>query len=109
MADDAMKDMPKKVEDSVRGWKICFRRNIHMYTHSLSVSKNGLELSIDCEWLGKGGKGGNAVGIWLYNLQSSDNVKSELAETLSIWANKFDVHIRLFVTKTEYIDNQSVT
>ena len=33
------KEMPEKNEDTVLGWSINFERNIHMYTHSLLVSK----------------------------------------------------------------------
>ena len=99
-------NMPKKVEDVVLGWEVYFERNLHMYTHSLLLSKNGMKYSINCEWLGSGSKDGNAVGIWLYSLDVIDDIKKELINVLSLWASKFPVHIRLLISKTEFIDNK---
>ena len=48
----------------INGWIIKFRRNIHMHYHSLSTSKNGLEVKIPCEDTPDG-----YLGIWPYDIE----------------------------------------
>ena len=45
------------------GWTIEFRKNIHMYYHSLKATKNGRTFDVPCE-----DTPGNFVGIWTYQL-----------------------------------------
>lgn len=77
-----------------------------MYTHSLLASKKDKKFYINCEWLAEGGKDGNAIGIWLYSLEITEETKKELAKILSLWTKQFEIHIRVFITRENFIDNK---
>ncbi len=92
--------MERNIKDTVDGWEISLNRNIHMYTHALSVSKGKHRINIDCEDLPTQVK---TIGIWLHNLNVSGEMKKELQEVLLKWANQFDVKFQIYVTNNEFI------
>ncbi|MCP4098138.1 MAG: hypothetical protein GY748_18050 [Planctomycetaceae bacterium] len=79
------------------GWKIRFRRNIHMYCHSLTASKHNLELQIPCEDTPDG-----YVGIWPYDLDIPETRYLDLLVALRSWAQTIQSEFRLYSTRDEY-------
>lgn len=79
------------------GWKVRFRRNIHMYCHSLTVSKHNLELQVPCEDTPDG-----YVGIWPYDLDIPEARYRDLLVALRSWAQTIQSDYRLYSTRDEY-------
>ena len=71
-----------KIIDKVEGWEISLNRNVYMYYHSLSVKKGDHKISISCEDLPTKDK---TIGVWVYTLEESEEIKKELAEALLDW------------------------
>ncbi|MES9934583.1 MAG: hypothetical protein ABW162_17410 [Candidatus Sedimenticola sp. PURPLELP] len=94
--------MERNINQSVDGWTISLNRNVHMYTHSLSVNKGKNSINIDCEDLPTKVK---TIGIWLHNLDVSDTLKKEIQNALLKWVNQFDVTFQIYITKDEFITN----
>ena len=86
--------MERNLKEMLDGWEISLNRNVHMYTHALSVKKGAYKLSIDCEDLPTDVK---TIGIWLYNLDVPDALKNELKELLQKWSKQFEVKFRIYV------------
>jgi len=86
------------------GWAIEFRKNIHMYTHSLKLSKGDETYNVYCEDTPAG-----FVGIWLYELK--DKVASttfcELLTVLRKWANQSGFQYHLYTSLTDYETNDT--
>jgi hypothetical protein len=79
------------------GWKIQFRRNIHMFCHSLTASKHNRDLQVPCEDTPDG-----YVGIWPYDLEIPDSEYFDLLVALREWAETIQSHYRLYLTRDEY-------
>lgn len=79
------------------GWKIRFRRNIHMYCHSLTASKHNLELQVPCEDTPDG-----YVGIWPYDLDIPEPTYLDLLVALRSWAETIQSEYRLYSTRDEF-------
>lgn len=41
--------MEQNTKDTIEGWSIELKRNVHMYTHALTVQKGDYRFSINCE------------------------------------------------------------
>jgi hypothetical protein len=87
----------KKTHVVHNGWSIRFRRNIHMYCHSLTASKHSLDLQVPCEDTPDG-----FVGIWPYDLKISESEYLDLLVALRAWAKTIQTEYRLYVTGDEY-------
>ena len=86
----------KRTESRENGWTIRFTPNVHMYCHSLQVSKGEKNYPIPCEDMPVEG---NFVGIWIYPVSMSDHDREELAETLLAWAKRSGMKIKLYVAR----------
>jgi len=82
------------------GWSFRFQRNIHTYCHSLTASKQNLELKIPCEDTPDG-----YVGIWPYGIEISKSEYADLLIALRAWANTTQKTYRLYLTCDEYESN----
>ena len=56
--------MKTEIKDTIGAWEVSLTRNVHMYTHALSVKKGEYVVSIPCEDLPTKEK---TFGMWLYN------------------------------------------
>ena len=89
---------PRKKKQVVHnGWSIGFRRNVHMCCHSLTASKNSLELQIPCEDTPDG-----YVGIWPCDLKITESEYADLLIALRAWAKTTQTEFRLYLTRDEY-------
>jgi hypothetical protein len=84
------------------GWVIDFRKNIHMYTHSLKATKSGRTFDVECEDTPDA-----FVGIWPYSLNLDIAVSQDLLEALSDWAKNSGMTYRLYRSKDDYETNSS--
>jgi hypothetical protein len=82
------------------GWEIEFRKNIHMYYHSLKATKDGRTFDVPCE-----DTPGNFVGIWPYQLSLNAKESPELFEALREWASQSGLKYRLYKTREDYEAN----
>lgn len=81
------------------GWTILFQKNVHMYWHSLNVSKGVWQYQIPCEDSPLSDVG---VLMWLYELNLDDVIFQDLLTGLTQWANSSGIKYRLYLTKDEY-------
>ena len=96
--------MERSIKETIDGWEISLDRNVHMYTHALSVTKGNYRISIDCEDLPTQVK---TIGIWLHNLDVPDALKEELQDLLQKWTNQFDVRFQIYLRIDEFVTNNS--
>ena len=84
------------------GWAIRFRKNVHMYCHSLKVSKGALSYEIPCEDspLSEG-----LVAMWLYELDLDEAARQDLMKGLIQWALASGIKYRLYLTRDGYQTN----
>jgi len=82
------------------GWAVEFRRNVHMYCHSLKLSKAGETYDVPCEDSPSG-----FVLIWPYELKADDTAIQDLLAALREWANQAGIQYRLYTSPTEYETN----
>jgi len=94
--------MERNLKETLDGWEISLNRNIHMYTHDLSVKNGVYTLNIDCEDLPTDVK---TIGIWLYNLDVPDALKAELNELLLKWTMQFDVNFQIYISRDKFVTN----
>jgi hypothetical protein len=94
--------MERNLKETLDGWEISLNRNIHMYTHDLSVKNGVYTLNIDCEDLPTDVK---TIGIWLYNLDVPDALKAELKELLLKWTMQFDVNFQIYISRDKFVTN----
>ena len=94
--------MERNLKETLDGWEISLNRNIHMYTHALSVKKGGYKLNIDCEDLPTYVK---TIGIWLYNLDVPDTLKTELKDLLLKWTRQFEVNFQIYISRDKFVTN----
>lgn len=88
---------PNMKHEVHNGWKIRFRRNIHMYCHSLTASKHNLELQVPCE-----DTPDEYVGIWPHDLDLPETRYLDLLVALRPWAQTIQSEYRLYSTRDEY-------
>lgn len=79
------------------GWTVRFYKNIHMYSHSLKLSKNGEIYAVFCEDSPFG-----FVGIWPYVLEVSNAKFREILVVLNKWASQSALTYRLYTSPKEY-------
>ena len=82
------------------GWTVQFHQNIHMYSHSLKLSKGNETYAVFCEDTPSG-----FVGIWPSELEVTDATFQELLTVLRKWANQSGFQYRLYTSPTEYEAN----
>jgi hypothetical protein len=78
------------------GWTIRFRKNVHMYYHSLQASKAGRTLDVQCE---DGPEG--YTGIWVYPLNLAPADMQDLLAGLREWARQSGLDYQLFATRDD--------
>lgn len=79
------------------GWTVRFGKNIHMYSHSLKLSKSGEIYNVFCEDSPYG-----FVGIWPYDLEVPDTKFREILVVLQKWASQSGLKYRLYTSPKEY-------
>lgn len=85
------------------GWTIHFRKNIHMYSHLLTVTKSGVVYEVPCEDLPMSN---GLVGIWAYDLMLQPGELQDLLQGLREWAKGSGLKYRLYTSKNDYESNQ---
>jgi hypothetical protein len=80
------------------GWVISFKKNVHMYTHSLKAEKNGETYDIPCE-----DTPFDFVAIWPYQLNLEDPLLQDLIHGLRDWIEQTDMTYRLYTTGDDYL------
>jgi hypothetical protein len=95
--------MNRNIKEKIEGWDISLNRNVHMYTHSLSIKKGQNQFSVNCEDLPTKEK---IIGIWLYNSNISENFEIELRHVLSVWINKLDIKFQIYTTPDNFFSNR---
>ncbi len=95
--------MERSLEDKIDGWMISLKRNIHMYTHELTISKGSQSYSIDCEDLPSNEK---TIGIWLYTLNVSSKIMEQLKALLLKWASNCDICFQIYTAKNSYVSSK---
>lgn len=77
------------------GWTVEFHKNIHMYSHSLKLSRGSETYDVFCEDTPAG-----FVGIWPYELKVkvTDAIFHELLTVLRKWASQSDFQYRLYTS-----------
>jgi len=95
--------MERNVNDKIDNWDISLQRNVHMYTHALSIKSGQSKFSIDCEDLPTEEK---TIGIWLY---TSDIPKSRIDEVLQVllkWAKQYPIKFQIYSSKNDFVSNK---
>jgi hypothetical protein len=87
---------------SIDGWTIRFHRNIHMYSHSLNLSRGNETHAVFCEDSPAG-----FVGIWPYELEVTAATFQELVAVLRKWANQAGFQYRLYTSAMDYEANDT--
>ncbi len=95
--------MNRELVEKIGSWEISLTRNVHMYTHALSVKKGEYRVSIPCEDLPTNVK---TIGMWLYNLELSNKYIEELKSVLLELATKQNVLCKVYVSPEEYFSNE---
>ena len=94
--------MKQTIKDNVEGWDLSLNKNVHMYCHDLSAQFWENLIQIQCEDLPNKEK---TIGVWLTNLELSDERKRELQSVLLQWANKLEVTFQIYVSGDEFVTN----
>ena len=97
-----MNQAKQTLKDNVEGWDLSLNKNVHMYCHALSAKKGQDRMNIPCEDLPTKEK---TIGVWLTNLELSDERKRELQSVLLQWANKLEVTFQIYVSGDEFVTN----
>ncbi len=95
--------MIRTIENTVDEWRICFRRNVHMYSHDLSVSKGQEKFGLDCEDLPTAEK---TIGIWLHNSVIPSAKVGELQGVLLKWASTLEIRFQIYTSNHEFVSNK---
>jgi hypothetical protein len=83
------------------GWSIVFENNIHMYYHSLKMTKGIHSYNIPCEDCPDG-----FLGIWLYNLNLEEVVFKDLLVGLREWAATLrGIEYKIYTSRDIYETN----
>jgi len=84
------------------GWSIKFKKNIHMYCHSLTMEKGNAVHDIPCEDLPSSFR---LVGIWPYTLKLSSARYEDLLRGLRKWARHSGLRYRIYTSRDKYESN----
>ena len=86
----------------LNGWTVEFHKHIHMYSHSLKLSRGRESYQVFCEDTPSG-----FVGIWPYEMKETvtDSIFQELLAVLRKWASQSDFHYRLYTSQNDYETN----
>ncbi len=95
--------MKTEIKDTIGAWEVSLTRNVHMYTHALSVKKGEYVVSIPCEDLPTKEK---TFGMWLYNLDLSNKHINELQSVLLELATKQNVLCKVYLSPEEFVSNE---
>jgi len=68
----------KKEVQSLKGWDISFRTNVHMYCHRLEATKGGETFEVPCEDAPDG-----YIGIWFMHTNIADGIRDDLIPVLA--------------------------
>lgn len=79
------------------GWAVEFHKNIHMYWHSLKLSRSSETYVVPCEDTPSG-----FVAIWPHELNVPDALLQEILEVLRNWANQSGLQYRLYTSPNNY-------
>lgn len=85
-----------------KGWVVEFRKHIHMYCHSLRLSKGEQSYDVPCEDTPAG-----FVGIWPYELKVADVVLQDICVALREWASQSGMRYRLYTSAEKFEANDS--
>lgn len=85
------------------GWTVEFRKNIHMYCHSLKMAKGGRVYEVPCEDtpLSNG-----LVAMWPYALNLEEAAFQDLLSGLREWAERSSMKYRIYTSKNDYETNE---
>lgn len=86
-----------------RGWSVEFKKNVHMYCHSLKMAKDGRRFEIPCE---DSPLSLDLIAMWPYELKLSDQMLQDLIEALSAWADDSGLKYRIYRARNEYDTNE---
>jgi hypothetical protein len=95
--------MERSVNDKIDGWDISLNRNVHMYTHALSVQNKQTKYSISCEDLPTNEK---TIGIWLYTSSIPQARIKELQQVLLNWAKQYPIKFQIYASKDDFVTNK---
>lgn len=95
--------MDRNINDKVDGWDISLQRNVHMYTHALSVQKGQSKFSISCEDLPTEEK---TIGMWLYTSTIPEARIEELQQLLLKWAKQYPITFQIYSSKDDFVTNK---
>lgn len=62
---------------TIDGWEISFRNNVHMYCHRLAATKGQTQIDVPCEDTPDG-----HIGIWMTDLGLKRQARDSLATAL---------------------------
>jgi hypothetical protein len=85
------------------GWAVKFAKNVHMYSHSLEVSKGRWWYAITCEDLPMTG---GVIGMWLYELNLDEEARRNLLKGLVDWAGARGIKYRIYISRENYETNE---
>lgn len=82
------------------GWAVEFHKNVHLYSHSLKLSRAGETYDVPCEDSPSG-----FILIWPYELKVASVVYQDLLVALREWASQAGIQFRLYRSPDEYETN----
>lgn len=95
--------MERNINEKVDGWDISLQRNVHMYTHALSIQNGQSKFSIDCEDIPTDEK---TIGIWLYTSTIPQSRVGEVQQVLLKWAMQFPIKFQIYSSKNDFVSNK---
>ena len=95
--------MDRHVRDKVDGWDISLQRNVHMYTHALSIKNGHSKFGISCEDLPSKEK---VIGIWLHTSSIPQERLCEVKDILLKWAKLYPLKFQIYTREREFVSNQ---
>lgn len=79
------------------GWVVEFHKNVHMYCHSLMLSRAGEIYDVPCE-----GSTAGYIIISPYHLKIADDAYNGLLMALREWASQSGFPYRLYTSPEDY-------
>ncbi len=95
--------MERNINEKIDGWDISLQRNVHMYTHALSVQKGQSKFGISCEDLPTKEK---TIGMWLYTSTIPEPMIEEVQQLLLKWAKQYPIKFQIYSSKDEFVTNK---
>lgn len=92
--------MKRNIDNKIDGWDISFRRNVHMYTHALSIQSGQSKFNIDCEDMPTGEQ---TIGIWLYSSTIPHSRVGEIQQVLLKWAKQYPIKFQIYTGKNDFV------